>query len=533
MAAAGPPLAVVVAPQPPITALAVLGLLTALGGLALLALVAARTRVRRPLVAPPSMDVPDPAATAAVVNLLVSDFVVSEEAVPATVIDLAAKGWLDIESYDVGRQVVVRVPRRAGHGLLQPHEQRVLDHVRQVAVDGVVPAGALSTGPADQSTRWWRGFRSEVVADASKRGLCRRRWPVRAPALGTLMLMASLALDWAAGRFHDAKDLRFTPLLWAAVGAAGLLALVVTRIGSSDRQRDTDEGRVEAGRWLALRHYLADNGSFALAPAGSVVIWDQYLAYAAAMGLARQAVNELPLGAESDHQAWSSYGGRWRLVHVRYPHVRPGWGRHPLAALTLGLIGAALAAAILRLALFVHSDPLTGIGSIGGSHARSVHIVHLAATIVTLLVVIPLAWSAVQIACAVIDLVTTRAVTGVVLRHRLRPRAMPLAPKALRWSIDRAYASRAERSRWFVAVDDGTADSVNAWSVGAAVYDKVQQGQRVQAVVTRMLGHVRSIEVLDGEVPGSSAVADKVDVDASADPALLASARRLSESRSA
>lgn len=42
---------------------------------------------------------------------------------------------------------------------------------------------------------------------------------------------------------------------------------------------------------------------------------------------APMAVQQLPLGAESDRWAWSRYGGSWRLVKVVYPKVRPGWGR--------------------------------------------------------------------------------------------------------------------------------------------------------------------------------------------------------------
>ena len=49
----------------------------------------------------------------------------------------------------------------------------------------------------------------------------------------------------------------------------------------------------------------------------------------------------LPMGAESDTQAWSSYGGgRWRPVRIRYPRLwPPGWGLDPRAAL-LGGLGA-------------------------------------------------------------------------------------------------------------------------------------------------------------------------------------------------
>ena len=146
------------------------------------------------------------------------------------------------------------------------------------------------------------------------------------------MIGAGLAL-WAAGGFRDPEEVDTGPLWFAAVLA--ILAVDRDRRGwsaRSHRQRDTDAGRAEAGRWLGLRRFLVDHGDFPTAPAPSVAIWDAYLGWAAALGLAPIAVESLPLGTEDDHQAWSSVGGTWRRVEVRYPRWRPGWGRHPLMA---------------------------------------------------------------------------------------------------------------------------------------------------------------------------------------------------------
>ena len=61
-----------------------------------------------------------------------------------------------------------------------------------------------------------------------------------------------------------------------------------------------------APRWLGLREYLSHNPAFPdMAPAAEV-IWDRYLAYAAAFGLARAAVTALPIRAEDPDRAWSA-----------------------------------------------------------------------------------------------------------------------------------------------------------------------------------------------------------------------------------
>lgn len=127
-------------------------------------MVVARTPPR-PSVGPRTLELgPEPPAVA---NFLVHDFTVTADAVPATVIDLAARNVLDIEQRGPGVYVRLRPPSKAP---LTPYEKRVLDHLHRQVRDDVVPAAALTTGPATQSKSWRRSFESEVVADAKARG---------------------------------------------------------------------------------------------------------------------------------------------------------------------------------------------------------------------------------------------------------------------------------------------------------------------------------------------------------------------------
>jgi hypothetical protein len=79
----------------------------------------------------------------AVVDLLTNDWRVTADAIPATLLDLAARGYLDLEQYGPGC-TVCRVRRTSGEGL-EAYERMVLEHVAGLAVDGVVPAEALTT----------------------------------------------------------------------------------------------------------------------------------------------------------------------------------------------------------------------------------------------------------------------------------------------------------------------------------------------------------------------------------------------------
>ena len=80
-------------------------------------------------------------------------------------------------------------------------------------------------------------------------------------------------------------------------------------------------------------------------PPTAVITWERYLGYGAALGQAAGAARPIAMGAESDHRAWSSVGGRWRQVKVVYPGniASPGWGRSPGAVIVLSVLAGAAA----------------------------------------------------------------------------------------------------------------------------------------------------------------------------------------------
>ena len=134
---------------------------------------------------------------------------------------------------------------------------------------------------------------------------------------------------------------------------AGLViwAVLTSSIRLFGDQRDTPAGAEAAARWLGVREYLGRNEVFPTLPPASVAIWDRYLGYGAALGVATAAVHALPMGAEDDHRAWSAYGGRWRAVKVRYPRLGFRWGRKPPLAFLVGLATATAGYLGLRLML--------------------------------------------------------------------------------------------------------------------------------------------------------------------------------------
>ncbi len=496
--------------------LVALGLLTALTD----------PRRVRPGAATLEVQGPEPPA---VVNLITTDWDLGHEAVPATLVDLAARRHLEIDL--VGGRTYVQARRdpaglRAGGGVTR-YDEMVLGHVRTLAghtQDGRVPGEALTTGPDESSRSWWADFRAAVVDDARARGLSRPRWSARLKAVlvvGALPVALAIALAVSTVPDDPADEDDDPAGLALVAGGAAFLGMSGVA-GSRSGERDTPAGRAAAQRWLGLRELLEEDPLFAEQAPAAVAIWDHLLAHGTALGVAHGVVQALPLGAESEREAWSSVGGRWRVVRIRYPRgwYPPGYGRHPGLVTLLGLVQLAIGLPLLPLAQRAATSLRESVagGALGDESlgtevptaARIAIGVGLAA--VTVLASAVAVRGGTMTLVGLADLLTgRRSVEGRVLRLRDR--------------------STDKRVIHYLAVDDGTTDRVRAWRFHGRVPGRA--GDTVRAQVTRRLQHAADLEIVSApaavtaaEAPASatptptSATADGGNVGTAVPPAL-------------
>jgi hypothetical protein len=396
----------------------------------------------------------------------------------STLVDLAARHVVAFERETDG-QLLVRV----GHdpGDLTPYEHQILEHVRRSATEGAVPIEALTLGTEGHAKSFTKSFTKAVTSDARRRGLSRSRW---SPAMNALVgvvavlpaLLAAGALvalpDSHSSSSSSSDDNPVALFIGVALIAWGALMALFRKLRAD---RDTSSGLECAGRWLGLRENLLADGTFPSLPPTAVAIWDRYLAYAVALGVAATTERSIPLGAESDTEAWSSVGGRWRIVRVRYPHrVPPGWGRPPWKNVFAGLLSAGIAGAIgwflLPIVYDAQADLLKDATAQDHRVALGVSIGLAVIVFVLLVVILRGLW---MLVLGISDLGRARTIEGRVLRLRTR------------------------NERTYVAVDDGTAEHVAAWVSTSGA----RQGADVRVRVATRVGYVRQIEVV-----GASAV---------------------------
>ncbi len=422
----------------------------------------------------------------AVANLLVNRCKVTSAAAAATLLDLAARGHLELFGAGPDRYVV-RVRSTATDGLVE-HEHQVLDLVRAKATGGSAPLEAIELEAPD-AERWRSRFADRVVDDAKAAGLLRARWArgdwigfgVLAGLALALLGLALAVADFAAPEPAGASDDE-APGFWfvAMAGVAWLGVMAAIRwLGSL---RYSPSGEAAASRWLGVKRFLQRDAAFGDTPPSGVAIWDRLLAYGAAVGAAHGAVAAVPLEAEDPDVAWSRVGGTWHQVQIESP-TRFGYGERPLTAIGAGLLRTLGFGALAFVLLPIAADVVWSAGTDAFDDGAQGPFLLLGLVfgalfaVVGATLVVLLADGLIRLGRGLADRRATEVVVGEVVKHHT--------------TTDR----RTKRTfRWF-AVDPGGVDEVVAFRPGD---DGVYPPRRAQVrvVVTPRLRHVVSVELL-------------------------------------
>lgn len=392
--------------------------------------------------------------TPALVAFLTSRFSASENAAPATLLDLAARGVLNVEH--IGPELAL-VRLRRNREQLNEYEQLVYDRVKSLATaDGVVATGALAEGNRNLES-WRKKFAHAVRNEARSKGLSEARWHKIHHTIFAGITMLPAFAGGTAFAVRDTDD---------PVGAfiAGAFVTYIALMFLAERlndERATPAGAQAAAHWLGVRAQYKDL-AFNEKPAAAVAIWGREFAYAAALGLAQRAVVSLPVATPPNcGQAWSDYGGMWHPVTVHYrgkgPLGRLMWGKPAhRAAQTIGIAAVISVAPVLI-----------------GSAVMSAFI-GLPGDPVQLSLLVAVLFAATGLALIVSERSSQQTVRGQVIRLRRRR------------VNDSEY-------RYWIAIDDGTSRTVRAFGTTEAVWSGLAEGDLVEARAGRWLGWAESV----------------------------------------
>jgi len=406
----------------------------------------------------------------AVVSLLTNRWELTEDAAESTLIDLAASRVLELrQPANDPMHTTVHVGEGGAAGI-NVYEQMVFDRVNGLVVNGLVPLTALPFRDKKKAAAWGKRLNAAVVDDARRRGLSRRRFSrVIVSALAVLAGIPALAAGAAVAlnlHIQSGNKNDWSLVVWAVLIVWGVLAFLA---GRSRGERDTPRGREVAARWLGLKMYLRNDPSFAELPPSAVAVWDRYLSYGDAVGVTPVCSAVIDLGMGNRRRVWSSFGGTWHRVRIRYPFVWRRYGQPPVQ-----LFMKAAAALVFAFLVTWVAGALNGLPD---SFARPAHRVFLAIFLVLL------AYCVYTLIATIVDLVTPVTVTGEVL-----------------WLEVWRKTSRIDRSGatpWlhYLALDDGRDDRTVAWGCPSELVERVSCGDVATIVARRWTRRITSVEV--------------------------------------
>ncbi|HET9443873.1 MAG TPA: DUF2207 domain-containing protein [Acidimicrobiales bacterium] len=213
---------------------------------------------------------------------------VKPEALSATLVDLAQRGYLTITEVRqdrllLGDKVDWRLTR-TGTGdpaALLPFEERVLS--RLFANSGETTQDEFRRWCEKHRTsadRWWTGVKDRIRA-----GVDQRRWFEGGKGWAFTGNVAAGLVVLGVGLLA----LSFGQLTGVICLVAGVVQLALT----PTLRRRTPAGVQRLAEWKAFERFLRDFSSLEEAPVGHLILWERYLVYAVALGVAAPVARAL------------------------------------------------------------------------------------------------------------------------------------------------------------------------------------------------------------------------------------------------
>ncbi|WP_332107746.1 hypothetical protein [Phytohabitans flavus] len=206
------------------------------------------------------------------------------------------------------------------------------------------------------------------------------------------------------------------------------------------------------------------------------MVWDRYLGYGAAVGATHLTSAVLDLGMGNRELVWSSFGGTWHRVRVRYPRVWSRYGRTPAKLILRAVIAIVVGGVLLRFA----PGGLDSLPDIDGSGRQLPDAVTSAVLAVGVLLIVSGLY---RLARTLVDLATERTITGEVLWLEV-------------WLSTSNDSDSSTPWLHYLAVDDGTDDRTTAWGLPSEWANRCHDGDTVTIRVRPWTRRVVDITVV-------------------------------------
>ncbi|MFH1221689.1 MAG: DUF2207 domain-containing protein [Candidatus Micrarchaeota archaeon] len=215
------------------------------------------------------------------------------KAISATMMSLVNKGAFDVEEKKSDSDVIFtfRQPKEQ----LRDYEQSLYDYMKDKAVNGQLSMNSFKTSVAPSKgfydfTQTWQKLITKNIDEKKYADMTGSNLFIGLVGLHTMGIFFGMFAGAALG-FFDTYD--FLPfclfcMIFVDMILIGLFAVKKTILG-----RWTKEGRVLNLKWTNFKKYLSDFTALEEHPPASVKLWDHYMTYAVALGVADKTIQAM------------------------------------------------------------------------------------------------------------------------------------------------------------------------------------------------------------------------------------------------
>ena len=256
---------------------------------------------------PPTEDPPD------LVNCIVKNLTswIDNDGIGAAMMNLYRLGYIDFRVDSKNDRVTSIIIMDKEPGELAQTEATLLAFMKRQSIDNVFDFAEIkktvskSQSKARAYTAAFRGYKSLVQTTASKRHLLEGKGNGLAKLVSFLLLTGSLLLIFLFYPQPEVSSL--LPFAMVYAGGVWVAAMAIMFQRRDVFGRWTKEGREYYLKWSNFRRFMSDYSLLNEHPPSSVVLWEKYLVYATALGIADQVRKHLNKMMPKD--AWEQQGG--------------------------------------------------------------------------------------------------------------------------------------------------------------------------------------------------------------------------------
>ena len=141
-----------------------------------------------------------------------------------------------------------------------------------------------------------------------------------ATIIAAVVSFIAISKYFPSNSFPQASNLNILVVL---IGVFGLVMIIFSGAFEKVLGRWTPEGRLYYKRWNNFKKYLTDFSALKEHPPESIKLWDSYLVYATALGVAEEVLKNMSLVVPDEQLKYSHF----YYVHHSYTQFGAGFGR--------------------------------------------------------------------------------------------------------------------------------------------------------------------------------------------------------------